>query len=86
MKIFPVTMFLLLLTLLFLCERSLPDTRQQTAVARWDSVCITKVEKTEDTYAEAPLDSDGQPDMKHVKAHGIVITFAHGCMQYKVQR
>lgn len=86
MKIFPITMFLLLLTLLFLCERSSPDTIQQTAVARWDSVCITKVDKDERTYVEAPLNRDGSPDMTHATAHGVLITLAHGCMQYKVQR
>lgn len=86
MRIFLATILLLLFPFLFLGEQSLSETKAQTAVARWDSVCITKVDKDERTYVEAPLNRDGSPDMTHATAHGVLITLAHGCMQYKVQR
>jgi hypothetical protein len=52
----------------------------------WGHECITKVEIAKDTTLEAPLDSDGTPDMKKAVAKNLPMTFKSTCGHIEIRK
>lgn len=55
------------------------------AVMVWDHQCLTKAEIGTDTRLEAPL-KDGIPDMKQVKAIGLIVGYKPECGHIEVRK
>ena len=57
----------------FVCEP------KQYTVAVWDRSCIDKLELSESSQMEAPLDDEGKPDIAKSQLTHTKVTFAKGC-------
>lgn len=49
----------------------------------WGKECIKELFKTEQTWVEAPLDDNGEPDLKHLNLHGAGLNLDLKCGQFR---
>lgn len=50
----------------------------------WDSACL-EVVKSSKTKLEAPLGTDGKPDMKRAVVKGLVVTYDPSCGNSRIE-
>lgn len=57
----------------FVCEA------KQYGVAVWDRDCLEKIEFGKESTMEAPLDTDGKPNMSEARTMKTIVTKKAGC-------
>jgi hypothetical protein len=58
---------------------------KQFAVAVWDHTCLEKVDLGLKSTMEAPLNSDGTPDLAHARVLNLPVTYKANCFHIEVR-